>query len=88
MHEAKGWGDEDVQEGVVRKLRDGQKGPVYGVRTRVACSCGLHFYVTLTVGVDAPILWCPHCKSRSRLHVRWRLDGPVVEGAKVRWSLH
>jgi len=76
-----------VNEGRVRKLRDGASGPVFGVRTAVGCGCGQSFHVTLTVGVDHPVVWCPRCRTRSRLRVQWDVRGALCEGARVYWRL-
>lgn len=74
-------------EGRVRKLREAEGRPVYGVRTRLECGCGMIFYAVLTVGVNRPVAWCPRCRSRSVLQIEWRIDGPLAEGAVVRWRL-
>lgn len=72
-------------DGILLKLRDGPNGPVFGVRTRVACGCGFSFPVTLTAGVDRPAVWCPRCGARSVLNVLWRLEGRLEAGAPVHW---
>ena len=69
------------------KLRESERGPVFGVRTRLTCQCGLSFPVTLTAGVDRPAIWCPGCRRRSVLEVVWRLDGRLEEGAVVQFDL-
>lgn len=73
--------------GEVRKLREGPQGPVFGVRAEIECSCGRRFPATLTVGVARPALWCPWCKGRSVLHIEWRVEGALREGARVAWRL-
>ena len=68
------------------KLRETERGPVFGVRTRLTCQCGLTFPVTLTAGVDRPAIWCPGCRRRSVVQVEWRLAGRLEEGAVVHFS--
>ena len=62
------------------KLREGERGPVYGVRTVLSCSCGTSFPVTLTAGVNRPAIWCPRCRRRSHLNVVWDLSGSMRGG--------
>lgn len=72
--------------GEVRKLREGARGAVFGVRAAVTCGCGGRYQATLTVGVARHALWCPWCKRRSVVQTAWRIDGPLREGARVSWQ--
>ena len=72
--------------GRVVKLRDGSRGPVYGVRVEVLCPCGKRYPQMLTIGIDRPAAWCPFCLRRSHLHIRWDLSSTPREGQLVRWQ--